>query len=102
MRVCYLLAIAVLLWTGLLVHASPSNDISHASPHGCEIMAKDLEGMNSLPNTPEVNTARAAKLYAYANRGSQKRISRLVSPTFIRMQASPGQKLRPRRLPGIE
>jgi hypothetical protein len=42
MRVCYLLAIAVLLWTGLLVHASPSNDISHASPHGCEIMAKDL------------------------------------------------------------
>jgi hypothetical protein len=28
--------------------------------------------MNSLPNTPEVNTARAAKLYAYANRGCGK------------------------------
>lgn len=35
-------------------------------------MAKDLEGMNSLPNTTEVNTARAAKLYAYANRGCGK------------------------------
>ena len=52
--------------------ASPSSDASLASPHGCEIMAKDLEGMNSLPNTPEVKIERAAKLYTYANRGCGK------------------------------
>lgn len=72
MRVNHLFALAVLLWVGSPGHASPSSDTSIASPHGCEVMAKDLEGMNSLPNTLEVNTERAAKLYAYANRGCGK------------------------------